>query len=305
VLLYSHIHIIHTFIHSHTHTLTHYLLALPSLPSSHSVTQSLSHSVTQSLSPSMKFVVQLAAGFLRSVAASARKLLSLGRLDSGDLCVFCSTAFLAAGYFHPWCLIVAFVCLLPPLQQQLYLPEEGAGGEGGRAMTLEEELQSKILHEEKELAREMTTSSISGSGSGSGVETAAEGESEGGDTTPEAVKSRKKKEKRVKKEKKPVAEKPRVGKAQWGLPTLRVRDSEGRIIEINSEKPVAVETEYFKGTILMMLRTDGDLEEYNRYEHHFNGKQRKFEVQFQVFSLNCFVCEVMLVLHQLLTSCLI
>ena len=263
--------------HSHTHTLTHYLLAPPSLPSS--------HSVTQSLSPSMKFVMQLAAGFLRSVAASARKLLSLGRLDSGDLCVFCSTAFLAAGYFHPWCLIVAFVCLLPPLQQQLYLPEEGAGGEGGRAMTLEEELQSKILHEEKELAREMTTSSISGSGSG--VETAAEGESEGGDTTPEAVKSRKKKEKRVKKEKKPVAEKPRVGKAQWGLPTLRVRDSEGRIIEINSEKPVAVETEYFKGTILMMLRTDGDLEEYNRYEHHFNGKQRKFEVQFQVLTVLC------------------
>mmetsp|Transcript_19758 Transcript_19758/g.36793 ORF Transcript_19758/g.36793 Transcript_19758/m.36793 type:complete len:1713 (-) Transcript_19758:223-5361(-) len=240
----------------------------------------------------MKFVIQLAANFLGAVMKSGKKLFSLSKLNFVDTCVFCTTVFLAAGYYYPWCLIVAFVCMLPPLQEQLYLPEDGGAAGADHKMTLEEELQSKILFEEKELAREMTGGETSSQPPPS-EETAGTGAA----TTvssPDSAKERKKKEKKEKKERKSTGEKPRVGKSLWGLPTLRVRDSSGRIIEINSDKPVPVETEYFKGTILMMLRTDGDMEQYNRYEHHFNGKQRKFEVQFQGNMKNVPQGEVML-----------
>ena len=72
-------------------------------------------------------------------------------------------------------------------------------------------------------------------------------------------------------------------RARWGIPTVRIRDSNGNIITINSEEPVPFESEHFKGLLLLMVRTDGELAEYNRYEHHFSGKQRKFEFQFQVY----------------------
>lgn len=64
--------------------------------------------------------------------------------------------------------------------------------------------------------------------------------------------------------------------APWGSPTLRIRDQEGNILEVNSDKPVPYESDYFKGHILTMVRCDG-----GRWEHHFAGKQRKFEVQIQ------------------------
>ena len=81
---------------------------------------------------------------------------------------------------------------------------------------------------------------------------------------------------------KPPSEKKRVVKEDWGIPTLRAKDQNGKIIPVNSEKPVPIESESFKGFILIMVRTDGDQSEYNRYASHFEGKQRKFEVQFQV-----------------------
>ena len=81
---------------------------------------------------------------------------------------------------------------------------------------------------------------------------------------------------------KPPTEKKRAAKEDWGVPTLRAKDQNGKIIPVNSEKPVPIESESFKGFILIMVRTDGDQSEYNRYASHFEGKQRKFEVQFQV-----------------------
>jgi hypothetical protein len=235
----------------------------------------------------MKFIIQLVANILRAVLTSSKKLLSHHKLNFVDVCVFCTTVFLAAGYYYPWCLIVAFVCMLPPLQEQLYLPEDDrAPGEGndGKEMTLEEQLQSKIQIEEEALARELAggveeeKQPVAASTPDTNRKLAR------GMSSPESAKSGKRKDKKEKDKKQQQQPPARTGKgkAQWGLPTLRVKDSQGRIIEINSEKPVEVETEYFKGTILMMLRTDGDLEEFNRYEHHFSGKQRKFEVQFQV-----------------------
>jgi hypothetical protein len=64
--------------------------------------------------------------------------------------------------------------------------------------------------------------------------------------------------------------------AYWGSPTLRIRDMNGNILEVNSEKPAPYESEYFKGVILTMVRCDE-----GRWEKHFAGKQRKFEVQIQ------------------------
>jgi hypothetical protein len=62
----------------------------------------------------------------------------------------------------------------------------------------------------------------------------------------------------------------------WGSPTLRVRDLHGNVLTINSDKPVPFESEYFKGVILVMMR-----QENGRWETHFQGKQRKIEVQVQ------------------------
>lgn len=75
----------------------------------------------------------------------------------------------------------------------------------------------------------------------------------------------------------PVANVPRKKMAPWGSPTLRIRDMQGNILEVNSDKPVPYESEYFVGTILTMVRCEG-----GRWQKHFEGKQRKFEVQIQV-----------------------
>jgi hypothetical protein len=80
----------------------------------------------------------------------------------------------------------------------------------------------------------------------------------------------------------PTGEKKRSAKEDWGIPTMKVKDQTGKLIPVNSEKPIPIETEYFKGFILIMVRCDGEHSEFNRYEEHFAGKQRKFEVQFQV-----------------------
>ena len=262
----------------------------------------------------MKFIVQLVANFLRAVLTSCQKLLSQHKLNLVDACVFCTTVFLAAGYYYPWCLIVAFVCMLPPLQEQLYLPDDqrgretGSGGAGegsGRELTLEEKLQAQLQHEEHALARELAGGVVEDSSQPlsddeqeqeqeqRAATAAAAGRSASSPDTARGGRKRDKTDKKEKRERererkaerdrdRAASAKPRVGKSVWGLPTLRVRDSNGVIVEINSEKPVPIETDYFKGTILIMLRTEGDLEQFNRYEHHFRGKQRKFEVQFQV-----------------------
>ena len=68
----------------------------------------------------------------------------------------------------------------------------------------------------------------------------------------------------------------------WGIPCLQIKNvSNDETIEINSERPVDIETEYFKGKILIMMNTCGKLSKYNRHQDHFKGKQRKFEIQIQ------------------------
>ena len=230
----------------------------------------------------MKFVVQLVGNFLRAVLASCQKLLTQHKLNFVDVCVFCTTVFLAVSYYYHWCLILAFVCMLPPLQEQLYLPDNNSknSGEGDvREMTVEEQLQKMLQREEEALARELA-------GGRGGGEHLSDSEGENVHTprtTNASTKGKSSVSKKIKSEKKDKGiDKPKVGRSQWGMPTIRVRDSQGRIIEVNSREPVPVETDFFKGVILIMLRTEGDLEKYNHYEHHFKGKQRKFEVQFQV-----------------------
>jgi hypothetical protein len=69
-----------------------------------------------------------------------------------------------------------------------------------------------------------------------------------------------------------------------GLPCLKVRDAlNDKILEVNSEFPIEIETDMFKGQILILLNTEGALEKYNRYRDHFSGKfkPRKFEIQVQ------------------------
>jgi hypothetical protein len=65
------------------------------------------------------------------------------------------------------------------------------------------------------------------------------------------------------------------------VPTLRVRDSSGKFLPVNSEKPVPFESEYFKGHLLVLIRCEGQLERYNYYRDHFKGRQRFFEIQIQ------------------------
>jgi len=67
----------------------------------------------------------------------------------------------------------------------------------------------------------------------------------------------------------------------WGIPTLRVRDYNGKVVKINSEKPVPFNSDFFTGTLLFMAKTEGEHEKYNRYRDHFKGLKRKFEIQVQ------------------------
>jgi hypothetical protein len=68
----------------------------------------------------------------------------------------------------------------------------------------------------------------------------------------------------------------------WGIPVLRMLDDQGKVIKINSQIPIEVETSYFKGIILTMIRCEGEFESFNTYREYFQNKDRKFEIQFQV-----------------------
>ena len=68
----------------------------------------------------------------------------------------------------------------------------------------------------------------------------------------------------------------------WGIPTVRVTDQSGNIVTINSDKPTPFESDFFRGELVFMMRTEGDLAKYNKYEGHFKGRQRRFEIQIQV-----------------------
>ena len=68
----------------------------------------------------------------------------------------------------------------------------------------------------------------------------------------------------------------------WGIPSLRITAADSEVIKINPDIPIPIETEYFKGDILIMLNcNDKRLSKYDIYSEHFKGKQRKFEIQIQ------------------------
>lgn len=81
--------------------------------------------------------------------------------------------------------------------------------------------------------------------------------------------------------------KSQVRKSPWGVPTLRVRDTTGKLIEVNAETPVSFETEYFKGKVLIMVKCDGQLSAYDHYKYYFEGKQRRFDIQIQAGVVAC------------------
>jgi hypothetical protein len=74
----------------------------------------------------------------------------------------------------------------------------------------------------------------------------------------------------------------RCARDEWGLPTVHITGESGKTIEVNANQAVPIESKYFKGVILPMIRCDGEYEKYNRYGGYFGNKQRRFEVQFQV-----------------------
>ncbi len=52
---------------------------------------------------------------------------------------------------------------------------------------------------------------------------------------------------------------------------------------MNSRQPVPIENDYMAGHVLFLAHTDKELAEYNQqYGHLFEGKCKKFEMQFQV-----------------------
>src|SRR5690606_8307876 len=59
--------------------------------------------------------------------------------------------------------------------------------------------------------------------------------------------------------------------SDWGNPTLRVLDESRRVLRVNSEEPVPIENEHFKGVFLLLLRVDDP--QLNRYAHHFEVRQ--------------------------------
>jgi hypothetical protein len=165
-----------------------------------------------------------------------------------------TTFFLVIGLLFPWALVLAFLSLLPSIYHQL----------------------NHIARRERQsLKTALDSPSCDPASSSAPLEEIAQPDdpsSNRGETNlppapPSASKQRKPKKRLVKEE--------------WGIPTLRVVDSNGKVIPVNPDTPTPMETDCFKGFILIMLKCDGEYADYDHYKHHFKGKQRKFEVQFQ------------------------
>jgi hypothetical protein len=178
--------------------------------------------------------------------------------NSTDINLLITTILLLLSLLSPWLLILAFISLLPAIYSQLL------------AMHLPPPTISSPLSQSSEQTIDPSSNDISPSHSDAAANPAGSSLDEPENVT---LPSSAKKHRKVKK---------KVAREEWGIPTLRVIDSNGKVVPVNPDTPTPMETDCFKGFILIMLKCDGEHEEHDRYKHHFKGKQRKFEVQFQV-----------------------
>jgi hypothetical protein len=206
----------------------------------------------------MKFIIQLIANVLVGFITSISQALTGKRRGKNDFYFFICAISLIGVYFIPWAGVVTFLALLPPLRDQLSL-QDISTKHNSDALKFQEPFGDNSTKEELKNICEVIAP--------------AKTESRPSERNQESSD--------IKEDCKGV-EKKRVAKADWGIPSLKVVDFGGRIIPVNPDKPTPIESEYFKGHILIMLKCDGEYAEYNRYADHFQGKNRKFEVQFQV-----------------------
>lgn len=178
-------------------------------------------------------------------------------VDRNDICFLGCGVFIILGLINPWFLCIAFVSLLPVLSDQLELS------------TVKN---SKQFLKDQDVNRDTT-------------ETLSENNTKHDSTIQESQQQKtnislKTSPISQKESKKPVEF--RSSRDNWGIPMVHITGESGRTIEVNAQQPVPIESKYFKGVILPMIRCDGEYEKYNRYSNYFSGKQRRFEVQFQV-----------------------
>lgn len=218
----------------------------------------------------MKFIIQLIVNVAMSFMESITKMISGYKQGKNDIYFLICGILLVISVFNQWVLILAFLALLPSFHEQLTI--KPAVDEPQTHPTDEKPAQETIGESND---AENTTTSVMAESDQQAERTQGESDTEEKTRTPRP-KSKKRRPKP------PPSEKKRSEKEDWGIPTLRVKDQTGKLIPVNSEKPVPIESDYFKGFILIMVKCDGEHSEYNRYASHFAGKQRKFEVQFQV-----------------------
>mmetsp|Transcript_2996 Transcript_2996/g.4552 ORF Transcript_2996/g.4552 Transcript_2996/m.4552 type:complete len:1659 (+) Transcript_2996:117-5093(+) len=216
----------------------------------------------------MKFILQLVINVAMSFMSAITKFIAGYKHGENDIYFFICGILLLISLFYPWVLILAFLALLPSFHEQLsFNPELVKSAHS----SMEERDGLQPDEDETPDSHPATTTVYLPCDVVDDPSTSSSHQPTPNDT-PKASPSRPKPKK---------IRKMRPAKEEWGMPTLRVLDQSGKIIPVNSEKPVPIESEYFKGCILIMVKCDGDLSEYNRHANHFQGKQRKFEVQFQ------------------------
>ena len=205
----------------------------------------------------MKFLPRLAYEITLSICSAITKIFTgIPKNDKHEIyLIICGISFLFSLY-SPWFLTIALLTLYPALHRHLSIHDGLIEIPKRSSADLIQSASEEISTNQETADQKATADSLDNS-------------------VPEEkmpqIKSETKKSKNSQK-----------AKEEWGLPTLRVVDQYGKVITVNPEKPTPIESEYFKGVILIMLKTDGEFSEYNRYADHFGKKQRKFEVQFQV-----------------------
>jgi hypothetical protein len=234
------------------------------------------HSAPSSQPSVTKLLLNFSHSFILSIKRAFHpQITPRSASNNTDINLLVTTILLILSLISSWVLILAFLSLLPVIYSQL----------------LAAQLPAAIPSSNKQNIVDPNVSSSSLSDTNNSSEPFQEGMGTVADAA--TVGSQKKKLSAAV----PVSEnvtspgggkkhrkaKKKVAKETWGLPTLRVIDSNGKVVPVNPDTPTPMETDCFKGFILIMLKCDGEHEEHDRYKHHFKGKQRKFEVQFQVF----------------------
>eukprot|EP01041_Mallomonas_annulata_P003245 gene3245-6422_t len=184
-----------------------------------------------------------------------------------DIIFILSVIFVGVGFMYPIFVVLAFIVLLIPLGSFFYLNTD-------TLISLLEPFPDKIELEPTEIPIHPATNLVEIQTNVQSITSLPSNNLDLGVQAESKLETESKSETEETKSEETTIE-------NWGIPTLCVKDINGKIITVNSPKPVPIESDYFKGHIVFMVRTDGDLAQYNTYEHHFHGRQRKFEIQIQ------------------------